>query len=161
MIAIWRRRWAWLVAALFAYVALSPSTACNKYAGVSAAYRMTIMVDRLAREAAPHVAAWVSRAAADCKAKHGSKTTAYQTCFKPTADKGRALIVAIRMNESAQDTTRAVHLGIAKADVMRVAAAAGCAILSAANAIGAFVPSVAKVAVKLQSIKGVACGLAR
>lgn len=147
--------------AFLVYIALAPASGCNKYAAISSAYRTTILVDRGLREADPHVAAWVRRAAASCKAKHGAKTPGYKACFKPTADKARAFVAAGKTNRTAQDAIRAAHLGVGKANVTRIAAAAGCAALGAASVIGAFVPKVAEAATKLQAIGGVACGLSK
>ncbi len=153
---IWRRG-AWFVAALFAYLALAPSTGCNKYAGIAAAYRTTIMVERGIREADPHVADWVRRAKAAC----AKKPAEYAKCIKPTEDKAKAFVAAGKANRTAQDAIRAVHLGISKANVLTIAAAGLCAAFGALAAIGDFVPAVASVLSKLRVIKGVACGLNR
>lgn len=152
----WRWIGFWLILLFFGYAALAPSTGCNKYAGIAAAYRTTIMVEQGIREADPHVAAWLRRAKAAC-----AKSAQYAACIKPTEDKARAFVAAGKANRTAQDAIRAVHLGISKGSVIKIAAAGLCAALGALGVIAQFLPKVAVVVAKLKVVKGVACGLNR
>ena len=151
----------WLLFIALSYAALAPTPGCGKFAGIAAAYRTTIMVDRLARDADPHVARWVRGKAAACKAAHGAKTEGYRGCFAPAAAKGRAFVVAAKANRTTQDLIRATHLGIGKANVTRIAAAAGCALLRAAKIVGGFIPKLAGLLSKASALEGVTCGFAR
>lgn len=150
----------WLAAAAVGFYALRLGAGCGKWKAIAGAYRTTIVVDREAREADPHVAAYLQREVARCIKAHGPKTAGYQACVKPAVDRAIAFRTAVKANVVAQDATRAAHLGVGKADPIVVGAAAACAFLSAAKALAPFIAQLQPVADRLGPIVGVTCGSA-
>lgn len=156
-----RRQLVWLLAALLGYLALAPASGCNRYAGIAAGYRGTIMVDRLGSEAARVAAEWLRDGMVACKSSRDA--SAIRACRAPkiaTAKRvAAALDAANKVNLTAKNAIRAVHLGLTKGDAIQIAAASVCGLAKALAAVAIFVAQLQPIVTKLKIFEGVICAI--
>lgn len=156
-----RRLLVWAIAALLGYLAVAPATGCNRYAGIAAGYRGTILVGRVGSEAARVTAEWLRDESAKCRGT--GDASAIAECKAPkiaTAKRIRdALHAAALVNDTAVSAIRSVHLGISKGDPIKIAAASVCGLAKALAALAIYVDRLKPVVEQLRRFEGVICAI--
>lgn len=165
------RRWIafWLVAALFAYAALGPSSACTKWGGAATAMRASILVTQAASTADRIIAEHIQAEHARCKAAHAPKTPAFDACAKPALELhrrwklARTSVAVLNLLVQGALTEYYLHLkgrpGGQEMDPLKVASRSVCALAKALRALRPALPELAKASAVLGMVEGVACAM--
>jgi hypothetical protein len=165
-----RRHFAfWIVAALFAYAALAPSSACTKWGGAATAMRASILVTQAASMADRIIGEHIEAEHARCRALHAPKTAPFDDCARPALSLhkrwklARTSVTALNLLVQGALTEYYLHLkgrpGGQKMDPIKVAARSVCALAKALRALRPALPALAKASAVLAMAEGVSCAL--